>query len=183
MSNKLSLVVTGSLAGLTILMSSLSAADAPAPTADNSTPAPAAATAAPAPAASSAPAAAAAPADSTSPKPDLTKLVAASDTKGLTFDKDIAPMLKASCVNCHGGARPRSSLDLSTKEGALKGGRSGKDIIAGHGDQSNVLLFASDAVAKTEMPPLSARTRTPPIPALTKDQLALLRAWIDQGAN
>jgi hypothetical protein len=182
MPKKLPLILSGALAGLAILITSLSAADAPAPAAGTSTPAPA-------PAASSAsvapasPTATTAPAASNAPKADLSKLVAASDKKGLTFDKDIEPMLKASCVNCHGGAKPRSGLDLSTKDGALKGGRGGKDIIAGHGDQSNVLLFASDAVAKTEMPPLSARTRTPPVPALTKDQLAVLRAWIDQGAN
>jgi len=179
MSKKLPLILSGSLAGLAILISSLSAADAPAPAASTSTPAPAPAAAS----APAAPAASATPAASTGPKADLTKLVAASDKKGLTFDKDIEPMLKASCVKCHGGATPKSGLDLSTKDGALKGGRGGKDIIAGHGDQSNVLLFASDAVAKTEMPPLRNRTATPPIPALTKDQLADLRAWIDQGAN
>jgi hypothetical protein len=39
-------------------------------------------------------------------------------------------------------------------------------------------------VAKSEMPPPSARTRAQnPEAALTKDQLALVRAWIDQGAK
>jgi hypothetical protein len=179
---KLPLFVSGSLAGVAILINSLNAADSPAPAADTSTPAPAPAASTTAPAAAAP--AASAPEGRPAPKADLTKLVAASDKKGLTFDKDIEPMLKASCVGCHGGARPRAGLDLSTKDGALKGGRGGKDIIAGHGDQSNVLLFASDAVAKSEMPPLSARTRAQnPEAALTKDQLADLRAWIDQGAN
>jgi len=186
MHKKLPLLLTGSLAGVAILISSLSAADAPAAPASTSTPAPA-------PAAASASAAPAAPAASSAPamapsapavKADMSKVPAASDKKDLTFDKDIAPIFKASCVGCHGGARPRSGLDLSTKDTALKGGRGKSDIVAGHGDQSNVLLFAADAVTKSEMPPLSARTRaTNPEPALTKDQLADLRAWIDQGAK
>ncbi len=186
MHKKLPLLLTGSLAGVAILINSLSAADAPTPAADTSSPAPAAASASAAPAApaaSAAPAMGSAPAGRPAPKADLTKLVAASDKKDLTFDKDIEPMLKVSCVGCHGGAKPRSGLDLSTKDGALKGGRSKTDIVPGHGDQSNVLLFASDAVARTEMPPLRNRTAAPPVPALTKDQLADLRAWIDQGAK
>jgi hypothetical protein len=178
-------LLAGSLAGVALIINSLSAADALAST---SAPAPAAASASAAPAApaaSATPAASTAPAAPSGPKADLSKVPAASDKKDLTFDKDIAPILKASCVGCHGATRPRSGLDLSTKDTALKGGRGSKtDIVPGHGDQSNLLLFAADAVTKSEMPPLSARTRPAnPEPALTKDQLALVRAWIDQGAK
>src|ERR1700690_140060 len=115
MHKKLPLLLTGSLAGVAILIHSLSAADAPAPAADTSSPAPAAASASAAPAspaASAAPAMGSAPDGRPAPKADLTKLVAASDKKDLTFDKDIGPMLKASCVRCHGGANPKSGLDL-----------------------------------------------------------------------
>lgn len=178
MHKKLPLLLTGSLAGVALLINSLSAADSPA-----AAPAPAAASASAAPAA---PAPAAAPAASTAPKADMSKVPAASDKKDLTFDKDIAPILKASCTTCHApnnGRAARANLDLSTKEGVLKGGKSKGDLVVGHGDQSNVLLYASDAVATHEMPPASARTRTPPVSALTKDQLADLRAWIDQGAK
>jgi streptogramin lyase len=180
MNKKLPLLLAGSLASAALFISSLSAADSPAPA-----PAASSASAAPAaPAASAAPAAGSAPAERPAPKADMSKVPAASDKKDLTFDKDIAPLFKASCVSCHGGAKPSSGLDLSTKEGALKGGRGKNDIVAGHGDQSNVVLFASDAVAKSEMPPLRARTRAQnPVTPLTKDQVALVRAWIDQGAK
>ena len=178
---KLPLLVTSSVAGLAILVSGLNAADSPA-----ATPAPAAASASAAPAA---PAASSAPmmapaADG--PKADMSKVPAASDKKDISFDTDIEPIFKASCLGCHTpGTRPaRAGLDLSTKAGVLKGGRGKNDLVVGHSDQSNIVLFASDAVTKSEMPPLSARTRaTNPEPALTKDQIGLIRAWIDQGAK
>jgi mono/diheme cytochrome c family protein len=120
------------------------------------------------------------------PKADMSKVPAASDKKDVSFDADIEPIFKASCLGCHTpGTRPaRGGLDLSTKAGVLKGGRGKNDLVVGHSDQSNIVLFTSDAVAKSEMPPLSARTRaTNPEPALTKDQIGLIRAWIDQGAK
>ncbi len=183
MTKKISAFVAGSTAGVALLFTALSAADAPAPAAASAS---ASGPAAAKPAAASASASAlgsatrgpAAPA-----KPDLAKLPKASDKKGLTFDKDILPMFKASCSGCHVEAtRFSGGLDLSTLASTLKGGRGNKDkdVVPGHGDQSFVLLYAADAVAKSEMPPLNRRTQHP---ALTKEQLADLRAWIDQGAK
>jgi hypothetical protein len=116
----------------------------------------------------------------TAANPDLSKLPAASTQKGVTFDTDIAPILKVSCASCHGGATPRAGLDVTSKDTILKGGRKGKDIVAGHSDQSLVMLYAGQTITKELMPPMRARTSNP---ALTSDQLALVRAWIDQGAN
>jgi len=180
MNKKLSLLAA--VSGVLALASALSAADAAAPAAA----APAAsgsATAKPAAATASASASTPAASGGTAAKPDLSKLPAPSDKKDIAFDKDIAPILKASCSNCHGGPSPKAKFDVTSKDTLLKGGSKGKDIVPGHSDQSLVVLFAGDTIAKSEMPPLRNRTGTPPIPALTKDQLALLRAWIDQGAK
>jgi cytochrome c len=115
------------------------------------------------------------------PKPDLTKLPPAATTPGVTFDKDITPILKASCLNCHGGAgRSSGGLNMTAKDLALKGGRKGKVVIPGHSDQSLVVLYPAGAITREDMPPLNAREKNP---ALTKDQIALIRAWIDQGAK
>ncbi|HVU39194.1 MAG TPA: c-type cytochrome domain-containing protein [Opitutales bacterium] len=176
MTYKISAFVAGSAAGLALLLTALNAADAPAPAAASASASGSAV--ASAKTGTGAPAAANAPA-----KPDLSKLPKASDKKGLTFDKDILPMFKASCSGCHiDSARPSGGLDLSTLASTLKGGRGNKDkdVVPGHGDQSFVLLYTADAVAKAEMPPLNRRTQHP---ALTKEQLADLRAWIDQGAK
>lgn len=188
MNKKLSLLGAGSVAGLLILINSLGAADATAPagTAATGAMAPAATSGSMAPPATSgammAPAAASgtAAAEGTAANPNLAKLPAPSDKKDLTFDKDIAPILKASCTTCHAGATPRSGLDVTNHDALLKGGKKGKDIVPGHSDQSLVALYAGETIATQEMPPLASRTAHP---ALTKDQLALVRAWIDQGAK
>jgi hypothetical protein len=183
MNKKLPFLAAGSVAGLIILINSLSAADATAPasTAATGSMAPAAASGTAAPAAASGTAAAAMPATTgTVANPDLARLPAPSDKKDLTFATDIAPILKVSCSNCHGGATPRAALDVTSKDALLKGGRKGKDIVAGHSDQSLVVLYAGETIATEMMPPVAQRAKNP---ALTKDQLALVRAWIDQGAK
>lgn len=183
MNKKLSLLGVGSVAGLIILINSMSAADAPAPAASGTMAPPAASGAMMAPAASGgmmAPAASGTAPKASPTGPDLSKLPAPSDKKGLTFDADIAPILKVSCANCHGGATPRAGLDVTSKDTILKGGKKGKDIVAGHSDQSLVVLYAGETIPKEEMPPVARRAQNP---ALTKDQLALVRAWIDQGAK
>jgi hypothetical protein len=184
MNKQSSLLAVGACAGLLSLISSLGAADATAPAMAPAASSGSAAMAPKAPAASAAPAMASGSAAAPSgPKADLTKLPAPSTRTDITFDADIAPMLKASCAICHGGATPRSGLDLTSKDAIIKGGKKGKDVVAGHSDQSLIVLYAGDTIAKEEMPPLARRTAATPVNALTKDQLAVLRAWIDQGAK
>ena len=86
-------------------------------------------------------------------KVDVSKLPPAADKQDLTFDKDIAPLFKASCVRCHSGQRPKRNLRLDTLEGVLKGGQQGKMVIPG--DSKNSLLVAAAARIddKIAMPP------------------------------
>jgi hypothetical protein len=115
------------------------------------------------------------------PKLDPTKLPPPSGAKGLTFDKDVKPIFDQSCVKCHSGDKAKAKLRLDTRESALKGGES-KDvpIVPGKSTQSHLLFYVADLVPDMEMPPKKKRTEFPP---LTKDQIGLLRAWIDQGAK
>jgi hypothetical protein len=76
-------------------------------------------------------------------KIDVSKLPPASDQTDVAFDKDILPLLKASCVRCHGEQKPRGGLRLDTQEGVLKGGRDGKMVVPG--DSKNSLLVAAAA--------------------------------------
>ncbi len=114
-------------------------------------------------------------------KLDPTKLPPPSSKKGLTFDKDIKPILEKSCVKCHSGDKAKGKLHLDTRASALKGGESKEAaIVPGKSGQSHLLFNAADLVADMEMPPTKKRDL---FPALTKDQIGLLRAWIDQGAK
>jgi hypothetical protein len=120
-------------------------------------------------------------ADKEQHKVDMSKVPPASTKKGLTFAKDIKPMLDKSCLKCHSGDRPKSKFRIDTLANIMKGGESGDPaVVPGHGDKSLLVLYPADAVEEMEMPPTEKRDR---FPALTKEQVGIIRAWIDQGAK
>jgi len=112
---------------------------------------------------------------------DLSKLPPASDKTGVTYATDIKPVFEKSCVRCHGADKPKARLRLDSLEGALKGGENGKVVVPGNSAGS--LLVHNVAHAGNPdgyMPPPRNRVNIGP---LTKEQIGLLRAWIDQGAK
>jgi hypothetical protein len=112
---------------------------------------------------------------------DISKLPPASDKKGLTFEKDIKSLLEESCLKCHGAEKPKSKYRVDSREALIKGGSSeAAAVIPGKSDKSPLLHFVSDLVEEMEMPPKDKRDK---YPALTKEQIGVLRAWIDQGAK
>jgi mono/diheme cytochrome c family protein len=114
------------------------------------------------------------------PKVDIGKLPPPVKKKDVSFDKDIKAIYDKSCVKCHSGEKAKGDLRLDTREGALKGGEGGPAIVAGKSDQSHLVFYVADLVPDMEMPPLPKRGG---FPALTKEQVGLVRAWIDQGAK
>jgi uncharacterized membrane protein len=112
---------------------------------------------------------------------DTSKLPAPSSQKGVTYAKDIKPILDKSCVRCHGAERPKAGLRLDGLETALKGTKDGKVIQPGKSADS-VLVHAIAQLGAEDhwMPPVGNKAGIGP---LTKEQVALIRAWIDQGAK
>lgn len=97
------------------------------------------------------------------------------------FARDIKPLLDKSCKECHSGEKPKSGYVVDTMESIVKAGDSGDAaVIPGNSAKSPLLHYAADLVEDMEMPPPKKRDK---YPALTKEQLSLLRAWIDQGAK
>jgi len=112
---------------------------------------------------------------------DAGKLPPASDKKGLAFEKDIKPILEKSCVKCHSGEKPKSKYRMDTLANVIKGGESGDAaILPGNSAKSPMTAYVSDLVEDMEMPPTEKRDK---YPQLTKEQIGLIRAWIDQGAK
>jgi len=114
---------------------------------------------------------------------DLSKLPPASQAKNVTYASDVKPIFAHSCIKCHGPGpeKPKGKLRLDSLEGALKGGEDGKVII--RGDSAHSMLVHNIAHAGDPddyMPPPKNKANIPP---LTKDQIGLIRAWIDQGAK
>ena len=112
---------------------------------------------------------------------NVSKLPPASDKKGLTYEKDIKPLLEKSCVKCHSGEKPKSKYRMDSLASVIKGGESGDAaIIPGNSAKSPLVAQVSGLIEDMEMPPTDKRDK---YPALTKEQIGLIRAWIDQGAK
>jgi mono/diheme cytochrome c family protein len=112
---------------------------------------------------------------------DVSKIPPASDKKGVTYEADIKPIFEKSCIKCHGSEKQKGKLRLDSLAATLKGGEDGKVIESGESAKS--MLVHNVAHVGDEdmfMPPPDNKDKIPP---LTKEQIGLIRAWIDQGAK
>jgi hypothetical protein len=95
--------------------------------------------------------------------------------ENVDYLRDIKPILKARCFACHGALKQKGKLRLDTAELMRKGGRHGPAVVAGDPARSLLVERVLDKEESSRMPaegkPLSER------------QIALLKAWISQGAK
>lgn len=108
---------------------------------------------------------------------DVSKLPPASDKKGVTFATDIKPIFEKSCNKCHGAEKQKGKLRLDTLAAALKGGEDGECITPKDSSKSTLVHSIAQLNDDDAMPPKGKGD------ALTKEQIGLIRAWIDQGAK
>ncbi|WP_158968942.1 c-type cytochrome domain-containing protein [Paraglaciecola sp. L3A3] len=88
----------------------------------------------------------------------------------------IEPMLQQRCVSCHNDSKQKGKLNLSNINGLLKGGKSGKAIVANDLNQSELYQrITMDHEKKGFMP---AEGKTP----LTDEQTRAIAWWIQTGA-
>ncbi|MFN3653527.1 MAG: PSD1 and planctomycete cytochrome C domain-containing protein [Armatimonadota bacterium] len=104
------------------------------------------------------------------PKPS-----AAATKAPVEFAREVQPILKASCIQCHGPEKALGGLRLDTRELALKGGVSGTSIVPGKGAKSLLVTRMLGHGGKPRMPLGFA-----PLPA---QKIAAVQRWIDQGAE
>ncbi|MCX7422489.1 MAG: DUF1549 domain-containing protein, partial [Planctomycetia bacterium] len=97
-------------------------------------------------------------------------VASAADAPPVSFDRDVAPLLARRCLDCHSGTDKKGGLDLSRLEAVTKGGESGAVIVSSKAAES--LLW--QRVRDGEMPPKK------PLP---KEEVELLKRWIDAGAK
>jgi len=98
-------------------------------------------------------------------------------TTQIDFAHDIQPILERSCLKCHSGEKPKGKFSLTTRETLLKGGQDQVDILPGHSAKSPLIHFVARLITDSEMPPEGKGD------PLSKEQIGLLRAWVDQGAK
>lgn len=109
---------------------------------------------------------------------DLSKLPPPSTKKDLSFEKHILPIFKKSCVECHGPEKQKGRLRLDSLEEVMKGTR-GEPVLVKEKSQKSKLVIAVARLGDPDeaMPPEGKGD------PLTKEQVGLIRAWIDQGAK
>ena len=97
----------------------------------------------------------------------------------IDFNTQIRPILSENCYACHGPdeATIEGGLRLDVREDALRGGDSGKAIVPGDAAASHMLERITEKDPDEIMPPPDKKE------ALNSAQIALLKQWIEEGAE
>ena len=98
----------------------------------------------------------------------------AAKTGTVDFEKDVQPIFRDACYECHGPQKQKGHLRLDSKQITLSGGTSGPAIVPGDSAKSLLVERVLGHGGEERMP----LQRDP----LEPQQIALIRAWIDQGA-
>ena len=90
------------------------------------------------------------------------------------YEKDVQPLLAQKCYGCHGQRAQQSGLRLDRRQAALRGGDYGPVIKTGDSAASKLIRRVVNGDGGLQMPPTGA---------LSDEEIGILRAWIDQGAE
>ena len=101
------------------------------------------------------------------------KLPPAASRK-VDYKQDIQPLLAQKCYSCHGPEVQQAGMRLDLRQNALRGGDYGPVIKIGDSAASKLIRRVVDGDGGLQMPPTGP---------LSEDEIGLLRAWIDQGAE
>ena len=104
------------------------------------------------------------------------KKVIALNADAPIFDQIVFPILDSKCSSCHNENKLKGELLLTSKDGILKGGESGKVIV--NGDTQNSLLIQNLHLPQEDdahMPPKGKNQ-------LTDEEIKMLTWWVASGA-
>jgi len=94
----------------------------------------------------------------------------------IDFVKHVQPIFEEHCVHCHGSDEQESGLRLDRRATMLRGGDLGQPtIVPGKPEKSFLLDVVKHLDPQTKMPPDEEK--------LPGKKIAILEAWIKQGAN
>src|SRR5262249_25708286 len=88
------------------------------------------------------------------------------------FGKDVAAPIAKNCLACHNTSEAKGGLDLTHREGLLRGGKGGPAVVPSNPEESRLI----ERVAEGSMPPKKAGKQLP------AEEVAALRAWVRAGA-
>jgi mono/diheme cytochrome c family protein len=109
------------------------------------------------------------------PETAASTVTAAQAADAVDFTRDVMPILKHTCVECHGPDKVKARLRMDSVEGLQKGGKSGALVKPGDPENSLMIRRLLGLDGEDQMP----LDKDP----LTEKQIDTLRRWIAAGAN
>lgn len=93
----------------------------------------------------------------------------------IDFAKDVKPILQRSCVTCHANGKSKGGFNFDNPHALEAGGDTGPAIKTGRSAESLLIKLVASKDSEEVMPAKGDR--------LSASEVAILRAWIDQGAK
>jgi uncharacterized membrane protein len=93
------------------------------------------------------------------------------------YAKHIHPILDANCASCHGEGQAKGGLRMDSYELLMKGGQDGPVIVAGSAARSVLFQRITLPPGHKQFMPAEGK------PPLQPEEIAWIKAWIDQGAS
>ncbi len=104
-------------------------------------------------------------------------VVNAAPASNSFYAQHIDPIFDLNCVSCHGSSKTEGGLRLDSFAELMRGGKDGDVIVAGSPEKS--VLFERITLPASNKHFMPAEGRPP----LSSQQIAWIRAWIQQGAS
>lgn len=98
--------------------------------------------------------------------------VATPQSGKVDFAKEVLPILRQNCFGCHGPSQQNAGLRLDRRSSAFKAGT--RRIVRGSPDNSFIYHRLTGSVYGPQMPPSGP---------LRPEQIAIVKTWIEQGAE
>jgi len=95
--------------------------------------------------------------------------------KPVDFKRDVHPLLEKHCFGCHAGRNPEAGYRLDVRSDILGFSHGEALVVPGRADESRLLEKVAAADPRERMPPPEEGA------VLSDREVALLRAWINQG--
>src|SRR5215475_3893165 len=99
--------------------------------------------------------------------------LAAEVTPREFFEMRVRPVLARTCLTCH-AKKPMGGLDMTSRDGLLRGGNSGPAVVPGEPEHSLLIQAVSYTHERLKMPLQQ--------PRLSDQEVADLSAWVKAGA-
>lgn len=96
--------------------------------------------------------------------------------QNVDYVREVRPLLAARCYTCHGALKQKGGLRIDTVAAMKEGGDHGAIVVAGKSNDSLLVKHLLGNGVK-RMPPEADGE------ALKPDQIALVKRWVEQGAN